>query len=306
VNGTITRYTYDGPNILLEYDGQNNIKSSYLHNLAIDDPLAVEQGGKVYYYQKDALGSVVALTNESGQIVQSYEYDSFGKLINQTGSIRNPFTYTGREYDEETALYYYRARYYDPKADRFLTRDPIGFAGGDANLYRYVDNNPLNWTDSFGLWSPITHDFIFKFSFLGKLSDSDIARLQLTSRRFDRETAQTAYKHSMRQNESIEEANKARNRFIKDTLKEARALAQSGNRDAALDKFAEAGHTISDATCPVHVDRDGNPRKFNPWWPFRHSYFDILGAETLKNLPFETLKDLKNKLNNAYDEVFGP
>jgi len=151
VNGAITRYTYDGPNILLEYDGENDIKSRYLHTLAIDDILSVEQGGKVYYYQKDGLGSVVALTDEAGQVVQSYEYDSFGKIVNQTGSIRNPFTYTGREYDEETGLYFYRARYYDPNAGRFFTKDPIGFAAGDVNLYRYVYNNPVNKVDPLGL-----------------------------------------------------------------------------------------------------------------------------------------------------------
>jgi RHS repeat-associated protein len=111
---------------------------------------------------------VVALTDESGQVVQSYEYDSFGKIVAQMGCIRNPFTYTGREYDEETSLYYFRARYYDPRTGKFLTRDPIGFAGGDTNVYRYVDsvgkplldtnryryvgNDPVNWVDPFGLY----------------------------------------------------------------------------------------------------------------------------------------------------------
>jgi len=115
----------------------------------------MEQGGKVYYYQKDGLGSVVALTDEAGQVMQRYEYDSFGKIVAQTGSIPNPFTYAGREYDEETTLYYYRARYYDARIGRFLTKDPIGFLGGDVNLYRYVRNNPVNYRDPDGLfWAP--------------------------------------------------------------------------------------------------------------------------------------------------------
>jgi RHS repeat-associated protein len=151
VNGAITRYAYDGPNVLLEYDGSGNIKARYLHNLAIDDPLAVEQNGQIYYYHKDGLGSIVSMTDQTGQVVQTYEYDSFGNISSRTGNIPNPFTYTGREYDEETALYYYRARYYDPKAGRFITRDPIGFAGGDVNLYRYVQNNPVTWVDPMGL-----------------------------------------------------------------------------------------------------------------------------------------------------------
>ena len=64
----------------------------------------------------------------------------------------NPFTYTGREYDAESGLYYYRARYYDPTIGRFLNEDPIGFAGGDMNLYAYVWDNPTNFVDPYGLW----------------------------------------------------------------------------------------------------------------------------------------------------------
>ncbi|MBI1912831.1 MAG: RHS repeat-associated core domain-containing protein, partial [Deltaproteobacteria bacterium] len=66
-------------------------------------------------------------------------------------TIRNAYTFTGREYDSETGLYYYRARYYDPEAGRFIGKDPIGFAGGDVNVYGYVGNNSVNWTDVFGL-----------------------------------------------------------------------------------------------------------------------------------------------------------
>ena len=191
INGQVTRYLYDGPNILLEYDDQNNIKSSYLHTLAVDDPLALEQNGKNHYYHKDGLGSIRSLTGEDGQVIQSYEYASFGEITSRSGSLEQPFTFTGRELDqmlgqeESTSwisystelkpgvqdpqemkgggrieiktprqtedLYFYRARYYDPKAGRFLTKDPIGFAGGDGNLYRYVTNNPINWMDPLGL-----------------------------------------------------------------------------------------------------------------------------------------------------------
>jgi len=65
--------------------------------------------------------------------------------------IAQPYTFTAREYDPETGLYFYRARYYDPTQGRFLTRDPIGFAGGDVNLYAYVSNDPVNWSDPWGL-----------------------------------------------------------------------------------------------------------------------------------------------------------
>jgi len=150
VNGVTTKYLYDGPNILYQYDGSNNITARYIHNLGIDDPLGVVIGGQVYVYHKDTLGSIRTITNSSKAVVNTYTYDSFGN-VTQTGTLNQPYAYTGREYDSETGLYYYRARYYDPKIGRFISKDPIGFAGGDVNLYAYVLNNPINRIDPFGL-----------------------------------------------------------------------------------------------------------------------------------------------------------
>jgi RHS repeat-associated protein len=157
VNGTITRYLYDGPNIVTEYDGAWAVKAQYVSTLDIDDPLTVTQGGNTFYYHKDGLGSVVNLTNPSGNIAKSYTYKSFGEIDLETGSLDQPFTFTGREYDPESGFYFYRARFYDPKAGRFLTKDPIGFMGGDVNLYRYVFNNSLNWVDPSGLYECTYH-----------------------------------------------------------------------------------------------------------------------------------------------------
>ncbi len=82
-----------------------------------------------------------------------YEYDSFGNMKHHGHKIKQPYAYTGREWDRETRLYYYNARYYDPQMGRFLEIDPIGFAGGDINLYAYVGNNPVNLTDPLGLYT---------------------------------------------------------------------------------------------------------------------------------------------------------
>src|SRR6202166_2046285 len=79
-----------------------------------------------------------------------YTYDSFGKLTASTGSLVNPFQYTGREFDTETGLYYYRARYYDPSVGRFASLDPEGYADG-PDPYVYVGNNPLISVDPLGL-----------------------------------------------------------------------------------------------------------------------------------------------------------
>ena len=151
VNNTITRYIYDGSNIVTQYDGSWNVTAKYTHTLDIDDPLTVQQGVSTFYYLKDGLGSVVNLTDASGNVLKGYTYKSFGEIYSETGSLVQPFTFTGREYDPESGLYFYRARYYDPRAGRFLTKDPIGFASGDTNLYRYLGNDPLNLIDPFGL-----------------------------------------------------------------------------------------------------------------------------------------------------------
>ncbi|MDF1615741.1 RHS repeat domain-containing protein, partial [Desulfurivibrio dismutans] len=100
----------------------------------------------------DGLGTITALSDQRARVVQNYQYDAFGNPAPGGGNrIKQPYRYTGREYDPEIGLYFYRARYYDPDIGRFISQDPIGFAGGDVNLYGYVLNNPVNWIDPYGL-----------------------------------------------------------------------------------------------------------------------------------------------------------
>ena len=124
VDGTVTKYVYDGPNLVTEYDGDWNIQGKYLFTLDIDDPLMVQQGENAYYYHKDGLGSVVNLTDSSQSITKGYTYKSFGDIYSETGSVVQPFTFTGREYDPESGLYYYRARYYDPRGGEVYHQGP--------------------------------------------------------------------------------------------------------------------------------------------------------------------------------------
>jgi RHS repeat-associated protein len=111
-------------------------------------------GDTWYFYHYDGLGSVVALSNISGVIVEQYSYDAFGSTTITTTpgytSPNNPYMFTARRYDDETGLYYYRMRYYSPQQGRFLQPDPIGYADG-MNIYAYVGNNPLNSIDPWGL-----------------------------------------------------------------------------------------------------------------------------------------------------------
>lgn len=144
-----TNYVYDGANALEEVDGSGNVLARYVQSLAIDQPLAETRGSTTSYYEADGLGSISSLSNSSGALANTYTYDSFGNLIAFSGSVVNPYRYTGREFDSETGSYYYRARYYDPQIGRFISEDPIGFDAG-PNFYRYVLNNPVRFTDPLG------------------------------------------------------------------------------------------------------------------------------------------------------------
>ncbi|WP_243375436.1 RHS repeat-associated core domain-containing protein [Geotalea sp. SG265] len=146
-----TTYVYDGDNIALEIttDGTTTSKTFYTHGLGPDEPLAMERDGSVYYYHADGLGSITAITDESRTVVQRYTYDSFG-MPKATTTFKNSYMYTGREWDKETGLYYYRARYYEPLEGRFVSKDPAGFKGG-INLYSYVQNQPVSRRDPSGL-----------------------------------------------------------------------------------------------------------------------------------------------------------
>ena len=138
--------------MIAEYeDGQ--LVWKFIYGLGIDEPIImidVTDSNAVYYYHFDGLGSVIALSNNSGEIVEQYEYDVFGRP-DRVSDVNNPYFFTGRRYDDETGLYYYRARYYDPYIGRFLQTDPVGYAYG-LNLYTYVGNNPINWVDPYGEW----------------------------------------------------------------------------------------------------------------------------------------------------------
>lgn len=146
-------YVYDNNSIALEAytDSTGAVtKTWYTEGPGIDEHLALERKGSSYYYHADGLGSIIDITDAGRNIVQNYTYDSFGMVKPSTGFV-NSYTYTGREWDPQAGLYFYRARYYDPMEGRFISKDPIGFRGGGVNPYRYVENNPVNQIDPTGL-----------------------------------------------------------------------------------------------------------------------------------------------------------
>jgi RHS repeat-associated protein len=163
INGNLTEFLFDGINPVQETSGAT-ILAHVLPGLGTDEFLTRTEvsSGTTSYFLADALGSPVALTDAAGAVQTEYVFEPFGKTIATGASNPNSYQYTGRENDG-TGLYYYRARYYHPHLQRFISEDPIGFGGGDINLGAFVRNNPTNSTDptgeilspSFTKWSKI-------------------------------------------------------------------------------------------------------------------------------------------------------
>ncbi len=142
----VTNYIYDPVTeaLLMETDGDGNMTAWYTQEpVKYGDVIAQHRidpatgVGKSYYYHPDALGSTRELTDENGDVVATYNYDAFGNTIASTGTVENPFRFTGNVgyyWDEELQAYHIRARNYQPTTGRWTSQDPIGFAGG-INLY---------------------------------------------------------------------------------------------------------------------------------------------------------------------------
>jgi RHS repeat-associated protein len=145
-----TSYVYDGQNVHLEYEGSGTAPASspsavYVDGLKPNEVLEMSRGGKRYSYLVDGQGSTLALADEAGNVVQRDSYNAFGNPT-ISGSLANPFLYTGQMWEPEIGLYYDRARYYEPTSGRFISRDPVLH----PNPYTYVGNDPTNATDPSG------------------------------------------------------------------------------------------------------------------------------------------------------------
>jgi len=143
-------FVYDGANLIETVNASGTEMASYTQTQEIDETLAELRGSTTDYYQADGLGSITSLSTSAAALAKTYTYDSFGNTTASTGTLRNYFQYIGREFDPETGIYEYRARYYDPTIGRFVSEDPIGLNGG-INFYQYALNQPINNFDPLGL-----------------------------------------------------------------------------------------------------------------------------------------------------------
>jgi RHS repeat-associated protein len=163
VNGVITNFLWEGDNLANELDVNYQPIRRYIYGADMDDVEAHVEMSEVtgsvfdpsrkgwYTYIKDQVGTVYKVYSDyNKQIVDTRTYDTFGNLISKNGSSNGNLGFQGKYFDRESGLYYFYNRYYNPSNGRFINEDPIGLDGG-LNMYGFVFNNPVNWTDPFGL-----------------------------------------------------------------------------------------------------------------------------------------------------------
>jgi RHS repeat-associated protein len=157
IDAAVLHFINDREDVILDYadpDGRTcpnppTLSQRYLHGPAIDQVLAQDNAaGTVHWHLTDHIGTISAVADEVGRAVSTAVFDSFGNVLGQP-FIR--YGFTGREYDSEIKVSFLRTRYYVPSVSRFASVDAVGFLGGDANLYRYVRNQPVLLTDLSGL-----------------------------------------------------------------------------------------------------------------------------------------------------------
>ncbi len=130
-----TRYAYDDARIIEDQDGAAATLATYVYGNYIDEVLNMQRGGADYYYHQNALWSVVAVSDAFATVVERYAYTDYGCPSVTSSAIGNPWLFTGRQWDDESGEYFYRARYYDCEAGRFLQRDAMRYVLG-MNLYQ--------------------------------------------------------------------------------------------------------------------------------------------------------------------------
>ena len=173
----MTHFFHDGDHVWAEFNNQGDIIARYLYGETIDQLLArwrsadhpnaaAHQG--VAWYLTDRMGTVRDIVDANGALIDTITYDSFGNILSETNPLAGDrFKFTGREWFDQIGLYYYRARFYDPRIGKFTSQDPLRFAAGDTNLYRYVFNAPTEFTDPYGLLTVEEKVFIRNASLIG-------------------------------------------------------------------------------------------------------------------------------------------
>jgi RHS repeat-associated protein len=224
------------------------------------------QSPAVYFTFVDGLGSVTALSNMNGQLVERYVYDAFGNTqildaglsVLSASAVGNSILFTGRRLDVESGLYDYRARIYSPALGRFLQTDPLGTIDG-MNLYQYCGNNPVNFVDPLGQWGKPEHYRMTYMAFRrAGYSHHDAQIAALASARVDNNLLAhfTGAKHYLEDQDCDSEY---RIHFLMNKAMEAEA---KGKHELAMKYLGQAAHTRQDQYAHAKQNVKGNMDHF--------------------------------------------
>ncbi|HOJ77411.1 MAG TPA: RHS repeat-associated core domain-containing protein [Bacillota bacterium] len=154
--GVTTHYVFEGTEPIYEKRLSDGRIKSYVYafgkHLARVDGNIGDPNAKVYYYHTDHLGSIKAVSDEAGKVVYQSDYHAFGTQFAKDGEFDETHGFNGKEFDEDTGLYYYNARWYDAELGRFISEDPM-MDPNNPNLYTYCSNNPVNKIDPTGYYA---------------------------------------------------------------------------------------------------------------------------------------------------------
>ena len=145
---TTTNYYYDNRRLVKEVCGNTTISYFYDNNNQL---YGYKENNTVCFYIRDVLGNIIGILSKSGVLVSKFDYDAFGNIINQTGTVISNFRYKGYYYDSDLELYYLKTRFYNPVLLRFITPDSIEYLDSSSiiglNLYAYCWSQPIMYSD---------------------------------------------------------------------------------------------------------------------------------------------------------------
>ena len=232
----------------------------------------------------DARGHCILLTGPSGNVIEQYEYDAFGKpyFYNPGGGVLNGssygnrFLFTGREWLSDLKLYDYRARMYQPELGRFLQPDPKQFAAGDYNLYRYCHNDPVNKSDPMGLYGMGKGWTDEQWKRFDKAQQAEAAKLEKASAKMDAKVFEKVFGK-----DSATPENMAKVQHTMQGM--AAALRDDGSKGYVADAYSDKnsrvlGHAVPNTkTISVNVGNQWFKNNYQLSWTAGHESGHNLG-----------------------------